>query len=79
MIIASDLPSFKETLTGFSDEMFFENGNAKSLAKTIENCFQVVYKNENANSVIEKLCDEYSWEKIGKRYLNFVCSSFDFS
>ena len=66
MIIASDLPSFKETLAGFGDDMFFENGNVCGLAKAIGTCLISCGKNENIESVIEKLCDSYSWEKIGR-------------
>lgn len=74
IIIASDLPSFRETLDGFSDDMFFENGNAVSLAKSIEDCLRFSTQKENVYSIIENLCDNYSWEKIGKIYLNEVYS-----
>ncbi len=72
MIIASDLPSFKETLAGFSDDMFFENGNAESLAGMIENCLNSSKKNDEYKMIIDKLCNLYSWNKIGKNYLHYV-------
>lgn len=74
LIIASDLPSFKETLVGFRDDMFFENGNADSLAKVIKDCIRFGLEKENVYSILENLCETYSWEKIGKVYLNHVYS-----
>ncbi len=65
-IIASDLPSFKETLAGFSDNIFFKNGNSQNLANKIENFLNCSEKTECYESVIQNLCDKYSWEKIGK-------------
>lgn len=72
MIIASDLPSFRETLTGFSDDMFFENGNAEKLANVIENCLTPLIKRQNFHSITEFLCNKYSWSRIAKSYLNFA-------
>ena len=75
MILASNLPSFKETLAGFSDDMFFENGNAESLANVIEKCLKVGGKLDNYECLVENLCDRYSWNIIAKDYLNFSYSN----
>ena len=78
MIIASDLPSFKETLAGFSDDLFFENGNAKSLAGVIEKIRTHSSKPNAFDFSTDIFLDKYSWNKIGKDYLNFVYSSGGF-
>ena len=66
-IIASDLPSFKETLVGFSDDMFFENGNARSLAEQIEKYIDFSYNTDEMMVNIENLCERYSWNKISNK------------
>ena len=73
-LIVSDLPSFKETLFGFGDEMFFENGNAQSLAMVIKKCLQFGLQNEEFSSIVKRLRDKYSWKEIGKIYLKHVYS-----
>lgn len=75
MIIASDLLSFKETLAGFGDEMFFEKGNAKNLAKTIETFLNQSAKLENFVFSIENMLDRYSWENIAQKYLAEFCKN----
>lgn len=67
MIVLSDLPSFKETLAGYSDDFFFENGNAKSLAKVIENCLNSCGNAGDCESVVKRFCDIFSWHEIGKK------------
>lgn len=75
MIIASDLPSFKETLAGFSDEMFFENGNAESLAKVI--CFYAMQKTDSKSlmETIDMLIEQYAWFNIARQYKVFFKGS----
>ncbi len=74
MIIASDLPSFKETLAGFSDEMFFENGKAESLAKAIERKLHSPDGIKIYDSIIENLREKYSWNNIALCYKDFLFS-----
>lgn len=69
LIVASNLPSFKETLEGFSADMFFENGNAKSLAKVIEHIISQPMKLDEHAAFFEKLIGKYSWNNIAKKYL----------
>ena len=68
MIIASDLQSFKDTLAGFTDDMFFENGNAESLAKVIEKEFVNEQMPNLQIEVLEKLKKNYSWQAIANSY-----------
>ena len=74
IIIASDLPSFKETLTGCSDEIFFENGSAKSLAQVIEKVSNGQIDMESEVKKLDQLQHMYSWEKIATRYKVFFVS-----
>lgn len=68
MIIASDLPSFKETLTGFSDDMFFENGNAKSLAQLMKKYVDGKLDCNLPLQAINTLIRKYSWENVANMY-----------
>ena len=62
-IITSDLPSFKETLAGFSDDMFFESGSYTSLADLIKKYIDKKVDTNNEKKVIEALNQQYSWGK----------------
>ena len=65
MIIASDLPSFKETLAGFSENIFFENGNEKSLANVIEKFYD---RDFDACEQLNEIERKFSWDKIANCY-----------
>lgn len=65
-IIASNLPSFRETLSGFTDEMFCEAGDPISLANVIS-CF--IKGNVDINkqlALINELNIKYSWQESAK-------------
>ena len=68
-IITSDLPTFKETLKGFQDDLFFKTENPKDLARVIglyannEVDTNIVHKN------IKKLQNLYSWSQSAKETL----------
>ncbi len=62
-LLVSDLPSFKETLKGFTDDMFFESNNAHSLADLIKRHLEGKVDTEKQLKVIGDLVDLYSWEK----------------
>lgn len=62
-LLVSDLPSFKETLKGFTDDMFFESNNAHSLADLIKRHLEGRVDTEKQLKVIGDLVDFYSWEK----------------
>lgn len=72
MIIASDLPSFKETLAGIGDDIFFEKGNAESLAKLINLHIYDKIDCKRMIEVIEKFSDKYSWENAGRMTAKLV-------
>lgn len=65
-ILTSDLPAFKETLTGFTDDMFFENERPESLANTIKNYLDSNVNLEEQMSTINELNSKYSWAVSAK-------------
>lgn len=65
-IIASDLPSFRETLKGYPEECFFKVGSAESLAKSLTD-----YINGKVDKKIEMMANQellecYSWSTSAK-------------
>lgn len=61
IIIASDLPSFKETLKGFTDDMFFKSGDKESLKALITNHMNKNVDLKVQRESIEHLNELYSW------------------
>lgn len=61
-IITSDLPTFKETLRGFTEDMFFQSSNPQSLANLIMRIVDGKFDFRLQEKVIEELNTEYSWE-----------------
>lgn len=68
-IIASDLPSFKETLAGVGEDMFFESENARSLTGVIETSIKQLARLDVYERSVEKLLDKFSWKNIAQKYL----------
>lgn len=60
-IITSDLPPFKETLEGYTDDCFFEVGNPTSLANLIIRYVNGEIDIEKQKTIIKKLNAKYSW------------------
>jgi glycosyltransferase involved in cell wall biosynthesis len=71
-IIASDLPSFKETLAGVGNDLFFENGKAESLAKSIKKV--LISENDGLFSLQRygKIQKRFSWNEIALQYKLFL-------
>lgn len=70
LIIASDLPSFKETLKGFTDDMFFKVGDVDSLKELIQ---RFIAKDVDYNlqyKSISSLNELYSWKKSALKSCN---------
>ena len=70
MIIASDLPSFKETLAGIEDDVFFESGNPQSLADVIKKFIDRNIDEKKQMNVLDGLKTRYSWENVAKQYVS---------
>lgn len=65
-LLVSDLLSFRETLDGFSDDMFFENGKPASLADRIKAYMDGEVNLDEQKDVIENLNKKYSWNKAAE-------------
>ena len=69
-IITSDLPTFKETLKGFTDDMFFESENAQSLANLMIRYIDGDLEVSAQLNTIEMLNSMYSWSKAAEDTLS---------
>lgn len=69
-LIVSDLPSFKETLNGLDEDIFFENGSASSLGEKLEKIL-MEKQEEKHMTEYEKLEKKYSWSEIAIQYKCF--------
>lgn len=67
LIVTSDLPSFKETLQGFSDDMFFESENPQSLANLMMRYIDGEVDCKKQMDAIENLNATYSWNKAAEK------------
>lgn len=65
-LLVADLPSFKETLQGFTDDMFFENGNPQALTDLIVRHLSHEIDVETQVKAIEHLNTIYSWEEAAR-------------
>lgn len=66
-IITSDLPAFKETLHGFTDDMFFESENSDSLAQLMMRYLDGKIDTAKQMKAIENLNEQYSWELAAEK------------
>jgi len=69
-LLISDLPSFRETLKGFTSDMFFETGDNKSMCDLIMRMLNGKIDTQKQLKVIESLNEEYSWENSAKKTLD---------
>ncbi len=72
IIIASDLPSFKETLVSIPDEFFFDKDSPEKLANAISKI--VSTRNTDVECLQKFTClkNEYSWAKIAFDYIKLL-------
>ena len=68
LIISSKLPSFKETLAGFNEEMFFDSGDAESLSNLLKKMVEPSFDFEKQRKLCEELKERYSWKNIALMY-----------
>ena len=66
-IINSDLPTFKETLRGFSDDMFFKSENPKGLANLMMRFVDGTIDTRRQMDAIETLNNKYSWALAARK------------
>ena len=72
LIITSDIPSFKETLAGMSEDTFFESGNVANLSKLIMKYADGLIDEKKQLDIIERLEAKYSWINIAETYWSFI-------
>ena len=74
-IICSDLPSFKETMKGYPEDLFFKAGDATSLSCILTRLITEGIS-EDVAPIIAQLRSNYSWhaaaEKTREVYLDFA-------
>lgn len=68
-LLISDLPSFRETLKGFTPDMFFEAGNVIAMRELIVKMLKGEVDIRQELQIIDNLNSEYSWEKSAHRTL----------
>lgn len=68
-ILTSNLPSFKETLDGYSDDMFFESENPRSLGLIITKYVHGGFDINRISEMLATLNKKYSWESTAKSTL----------
>lgn len=69
-LLISNLPSFRETLKGFTPDMFFETENAKSMSNLIIRMLSGEIDSQKELRVIDSLNEEYSWENSARKTLD---------
>ena len=77
-LLISDLPSFQETLEGFTSDMFFETGSAASMRDLIVRMLKGEIDVQKELQLIESLNAAYSWDKSASKtlsvYKQLICS-----
>lgn len=72
-LLISNLSPFRETLKGFSEDMFFEASNAESMCNLIIRHLSGKIDIEREKEIIRSLRTEYSWENSAKKTLSIYC------
>ena len=73
LLLISDLPSFRETLKGFTPDMFFETEDAKSMSELIVRMLSGEVDTKKELKVIDSLNEVYTWENSAKKTLD-ICN-----
>lgn len=72
IIIASDLPSFKETLDGYDEDMFFESENACKLKDVICKITDDKLGEKSLIGVLVEIRKMFDWHNVAKSYIKFL-------
>lgn len=68
-ILASDLPAFKETLIGLSEDSFFRNGDVNDLSSSLHSYINHIIKVDDNMMQLKLLRELYSWDASAKKTL----------
>ena len=77
LILTSDLPAFKETLHGFSEDMFFKSENAQSLTDLMIKYIDGKIDINKQMATIEDLNRLYAWDVSAKATIKLYDSLFN--
>lgn len=69
IIVTSDLPTFKESLDGYEENWFFENGKPDSLARLLRNLADGKVDVQKQQKIVDELNVKYSLESFSKATL----------
>lgn len=69
-LLASNIASFKETLSNMPDEVFFTSGDAEDLSNRIIDYATGKIDTRHIQKRIKELCDTMSWDVSAKQTLN---------
>lgn len=75
LIITSDLPTFKETLSSYDNDMFFESENPQSLSDLLCRFLSGEIDRDKLHYKLENLSNLYSWKESAQKTLkiyNFI-------
>lgn len=70
LIVTSDLPTFKETLKGYNETMFFESEKPQSLASLICKYVNGNIDRDKTLNALESLEELYSWNESANKTIN---------
>lgn len=71
VIITSDLPSFKETLSTFEEEWFFKSEDPMSLSLLLQRYVNKEINIEDHIQCVKKLRNIYSWNNTARQTIDF--------
>jgi len=71
-VLVSDIDPMKEIIEHMKNGLIFKSENELDLAKKIDLFFGDLCENYNllSSNAFDTIKDHYSWEKIGKEYVN---------
>lgn len=69
-ILTSDLPSFKETLSDYTDDCFFESNNPHALADILKRFIDCEIDRDGLCNIIKNLNRKYSWSETANSTIN---------
>lgn len=67
IIVTSDLPTFKETLSEYSDDLFFKSGDPQSFARLLGKYVDGTIERTKILDSLELLCEKYSWTSAAQK------------
>jgi glycosyltransferase involved in cell wall biosynthesis len=76
-VIASDIPSFRETISNGIDGILFKSGDVDALTNEVVNLYQNPNLRKELSRNAIKKAKSYSWENIADKYIALYKSLFE--